>query len=541
MERRPADGMVEIDEPAPSRRETPPGDRRRLVVALALAIVVIGGVQLLPTGEPGAPGTERALPDPGHAGLQTRRLTASLTEGNIEWTAVAGLAGFDTLAGPVRFGDMFLAIGNPTGVGTHASAVVSNSGEWWREIGTLPGIGGEVEVVDLQVYGDTLVALGTYSPTIPATDLAPRLRYPAVWKSNDGGQWASTALPESSWLPERLVVSPHMVFAIGRWTTERRLASIYERLPPSLRDAIDRGDLMMQDGSDAVEVIAPPWIRVASYPLPPDPGDNEQQGTAARSAQLISWQQVPSPFDGPSSVTFLPGPAHDLLAIQDRSIMGTIDGVTWENREVDAQLLLNSSSFVPAGDRLIGSSGGSLIIRRGPQRTMIDISSLLPPGSSVHSGGSSELLAMTTSTWVPYQDVGGFPGQPPAGTAPFQVQLINNQLVIADGGSEVASWPLVGPIPGSYDAADESVTIIDSGGNAYRLLLSDLRSLAPGLPAIDDHPSTLLVSGSGQRWVAGEVPLAGQARVAGVMGSAVLVQVKEAGSVSYLLAVPAGL
>jgi hypothetical protein len=113
-----------------------------------------------------------------------------------QWVEVGGLDRFETVTEPVATDSGFLAVGNPSGISGAASVVVSNDGSQWNRWGTIHGVGGEVEISEVERSSDQYRAFGTYTQEMPRNEYAIHYRTPAVWTSDAAIAWEMQTLPD---------------------------------------------------------------------------------------------------------------------------------------------------------------------------------------------------------------------------------------------------------------------------------------------------------------------------------------------------------
>ncbi|HUO45922.1 MAG TPA: hypothetical protein VM470_03710, partial [Acidimicrobiia bacterium] len=116
-------------------------------------------------------------------------------------------------------------------------------------IGTIHGVGGEVNVVDIDRFQGQFLALGTYTEKMPISEAEPRLQLPAVWHSDDGIGWEMTRLHtshEDTFDPWHLFAGDELAL-VGGWTPSNlSLIETYRSLPEELRREVGTGHLRIK-------------------------------------------------------------------------------------------------------------------------------------------------------------------------------------------------------------------------------------------------------------------------------------------------------
>ncbi|HUO46761.1 MAG TPA: hypothetical protein VM470_08010, partial [Acidimicrobiia bacterium] len=123
-----------------------------------------------------------ALPEPAPVttSLPSAIVSASETQAEWTWVEVDGLERFESITAPIETDRGYVIVGNPIGLSRGASVVISDDGVRWNRIGTIHGVGGEVNVVDIDRFQGQFLALGTYTEKMPISEAEPRLQLPAV-------------------------------------------------------------------------------------------------------------------------------------------------------------------------------------------------------------------------------------------------------------------------------------------------------------------------------------------------------------------------
>ncbi|HUO45762.1 MAG TPA: hypothetical protein VM470_02900, partial [Acidimicrobiia bacterium] len=206
----------EVGKPPSSR--TPWSVAGAVIVGLAVA-VSLGQGEEQAEPEP-VPTAELPLPAPATTVTTTSTgpLAAFELSGSFDWLEVRGLNSFESITAPVPYGEGHIVVGNPPGIGASAAVMFSQDGSRWERLGTVRGTGGEVEIIDLEVFQGQLLALGTITETMPRGEAEPRHRLGAVWTSKDGITWEMTRLgetPDRLFTPQTLVAGKAAVMVTG--------------------------------------------------------------------------------------------------------------------------------------------------------------------------------------------------------------------------------------------------------------------------------------------------------------------------------------
>ncbi len=184
---------VESLHPPPTQTKPPPSGGAALAGVL-LSIVV--GLQLIPD----PPNVEIATvsnPIPEDTAVEGVEVIAPF-----QWVEVGGLDRFETVTEPVTTDSGFLAVGNPSGISRAASVVVSKDGSQWNRWGTIHGVGGDVQISEVERSRDQYLAFGSYTEEMPKNEWAIPERIPAVWISDHAIGWDM-----QGFLPDRAVDS----------------------------------------------------------------------------------------------------------------------------------------------------------------------------------------------------------------------------------------------------------------------------------------------------------------------------------------------
>ena len=261
---------LELTEPSSQPRTI---ETRGIALAgVCLAIVV--GLQLIPSADPPS-FDEIVVPEPTDPSVGP-----VIVSSQSRWVQVGGLDRFETVTEPVTTDSGYLAVGNPPGVSGAASVVVSSDGSQWNRWGTIHGVGGEVEITDVERSSDQYRAFGSYTEAMPKTEYAIHERIPTVWTSDDAIGWEMQAL-----LPDYLRSARAMPFG--------DLASF--RLEGSV-------DYLGQAG-DAVAVLVTATTSTVSVREPGMRGDpfatrvNETTHRLLISKDQMQWAEEVVPFE----------------------------------------------------------------------------------------------------------------------------------------------------------------------------------------------------------------------------------------------------
>lgn len=198
-----------------------------------------------------------------------------------QWVQVEGLDRFETVTKPVTTDSGYLAVGNPPGISGAASVVVSNDGGKWNRWGTIHGMGGEVEISQVERSSDQYLAFGSYTEIMPKTEYAIHERIPAVWTSDDAIGWEMQAF-----LPDREVGSAEATLLVD-------LASL------RLEGSVD----YLGKAGDAVAVLLTATTSTVSVREPGMRGDsfatrvNETTHSLLITKDLVQWTREVVPFD----------------------------------------------------------------------------------------------------------------------------------------------------------------------------------------------------------------------------------------------------
>jgi hypothetical protein len=507
--------------PAPSRRP-----RWGAAIALVGLAALVGALQFVPQAGDRDEGGTVTLPEPDRARTALPpHSTAQLVPGSVRWAEVQGLDRFESVAGPVEAFGGRLLVGNPAGVNAAASAMVSTDGTFWSQLGTLHGIGGEIQIVDLAWRGDTLLALGTFTETMPPSDLVPRRRFSAVWSSADGRRWDMTQLPDSGsgWAALRLLVLGDMAMVGGWRQAESRSLAYYQVLAPEYQEGIASGELELHDYGNTMHVLVSPGISVHSARWPTSGLSDLGAGyVAVRSPRPGFWEQV----DLPAGIHQLgPGPDDTILALAGTAnVFRTTDGVDWERfndlRVGDAWQLEQ------ADETVLALTGPSMTVWTAGGSGTVDLSPVLTGNVGWTSDISSTgmvLLAQNTPAIAPPAANAAVP------VGEYFLSFSNGRLTVTDELQRVvAAWFLFEgnvPIQGDYDASNGSVIMkAPEDGTLFTFPIDALQRLGRWYPEALPR-STMYLSTTGERWIASEVPLDGYAELVGPAGRDWLVKV----------------
>ena len=261
---------LEFHEPSfhPRKNKT----RGVAIAGVCLAIVV--GLQLIPSSDPPAL-DEFVVPEPTDPAVQP-----VVVSSQFQWVQVGGLDRFETVTKPVTTDSGYLAVGNPAGISGAGSVVVSSDGSQWNRWGTIHGVGGEVEISEVERSSDQYRAFGSYTEAMPKTEYAIHERIPVVWTSDDAIGWEMQAL-----LPDYLRSARAMPF--------EDLVSF--RLAESV-------DYLGQAG-DAVAVLVTATTTTVSIREPGMRGDpfatrvNETTHRLLISKDQMQWAEEVVPFE----------------------------------------------------------------------------------------------------------------------------------------------------------------------------------------------------------------------------------------------------
>ncbi len=506
----------------------------------ALAIALVMGAQLLGGDTSVTEATLAvALPDPAPVttdAVPEAPLVATVLAGHFEWVEGEGLENFEAVAAPVEYGKGFLTVGNPAGVRASATVMASEDGRRWERIGTIEGVGGEVQIADIDVFQGRLLAVGTYTDTMPVSDAEPRRRYGAVWSSNDGAEWVMREIdsPSLPFAPAQLVAGREAAVISGTSDWGSALVAVYESLPEEIRAEVATGTLQLWPALAETLVAAGP-IEVFEAE-PPQPFDSTQR--LFRSDDGVRWEEVDQPRSSHGFYSLFAGPDGELIATSEMLITHmSVDGVEW-SAAVEFPLV---GQVVPGPGRSLISFTGDLPSLRiwadGELRT-IRLERQLVDGL-VSLSANSEFIALLTNVW-PETDFEA----PPVKVGEFSLAYDYTSLTVLDAhGHEVGQWVTDGGLaPGTFDPERRAVVLTDKETEVVLPLAAlagfwNQESVAP--------EAKLAVSAEGTVWRSAPVPMAGDISLIGPVGDRFLLQSKTHPVANlgpavdrYLLAVP---
>jgi hypothetical protein len=265
---------VEVLDIEPHEPLSPPKRNKTRGLALAgVGLLIVVGLQLIP--DPPTIETT-AVPDP--VSVDTAIEVEIIAP--FHWVEVKGLDRFESVTMPVTTDSGYMAVGKPPGISGAASVVVSNDGNQWNRWGTIHGVGGEVEISELERSSDEYRAFGTYTEIMPKTEYAIHDRIPAVWTSDDAISWEMQAL-----LPGYL--------------NSLRAAPVVDLPSLRLEGSVD----YLGQAGDAVAVLLTATTSTVSVREPGMRGDpfatrmNETTQSLLISRDQIQWASEVVPFD----------------------------------------------------------------------------------------------------------------------------------------------------------------------------------------------------------------------------------------------------
>jgi hypothetical protein len=518
----------------------PPRSSIWLIPAVGAALLL--ALLLYPGGGGEAAGPSRqALPEPAPATTAgpvspagPREVEAAEIASEFLWIEVEGLDRFATVTAPVAAEKRFLTVGNPPGVSRSASVLVSDNRNEWNQIGTIHGVGGEVEILDLIWFGGRHLALGTYTEVMPLSDAEPRDPLPAVWWSDDRITWEMSPLPTGVgeiFTPSSLAGGEAVAMVAG-WTDRGRWVEVYKDLPEPFRQAVGDGRLQLWHLESETVVVAGGLISVYRDPGPEAVDEVMPAQRMYRSGDGVDWLQVPLPPGLQCYCLAEAGPDGGVVVTDWTSVFSSDDGFAW--RRIEG---LHPGWMAAGEGRLVTfdqpvmevwSEGGILQIRPGSLAD--DIAGLAVNDSSI---------ALIQNQWPDGEPLDVEIQPKPVGDYLLAFDR-GNVTVIDQAGQEVARWARGDLVPGRYDPEQEAVLVESAAGEEIVFPLDQLASPWAPVPAIPT--GRLAVSYNGEVWHTQDLPAPGAAAIIGPVGNGYLVRAGEnwdgSGDLTYYLAVP---
>lgn len=512
---------ISVTPTAPSADTAPPAPSWRswLPIGLVLALLVVGA-QLIGTDSDSAPNVAptAALPDPAPVTTSAPSevaLQATELPGEFTWTEVEGLDRFESVTPPTSFDDRYVTIGNPSGVSGSASVMVSNDGTQWNRIGTIHGIGGEIQIVDLDVFLDRLIAVGTYTDGMPVSDAEPRYQAPAAWYSTDGIDWERVDLSDEvrAFVPHDLVVGSEAALVTGGADWMAGLVPVYESLPAEIRAEVASGRLQMVDPDGRQTFITAGPIRLMEVGRS-EPVDYIQR--VFRTGDGVAWEEVPPP-SGFGHYSLTADGQGQLVAYADNLTTHTSrDGLDWS-----PSLKLPLAGWVTRGP------GGTLVsitfdvpylrIWNGQDLHAVRLNRGLRDRIRGVSSTSESITILQFDVPVVFEE----PRQVTAGE--YNLTFFEGALMVADEtGTEVGRWRSRGYslVDGEFDPETGMVVLMSDDGQV--LLPPDPLPQLWGWQNVTPQ-AEISFSSDGVTWRTADVPSPGDASLVGPIGSQMLV------------------
>ena len=495
----------------------------RFLAAAGCVAAVVVGMALLPGDRQGEISqadysTADILPEPVAATHPPGPRLGVLTNESFALELVTGLGEYETLVGPVRFGDRYWLVGAPEFPAQKATLLSSADGSEWIPVSEINAAPGQVLRVDqiASANGKLLVVGAEGSPT-------PKSYWPlfpgalTVWTSGDGSAWtAETLTPESTengYGAEQLIASGSTVLLTG-WKYPILDAALFELIPPDLDRALAQGELSLRVRS-GLEVVATPGIVV--WRQPSDAGSSLRELNWGHTSFLYRfdgtvWQAIESeeieslePFFGADLRHIAALPEGGFLIPGVRTGALTSDsGIEWRPEPTFpmSNFYLNWDEHLAAPYSLISYwiSDNDGFTRVDFPREMIEAE-----GGLALTGSPAGLVANSMASWPPEQQEirsGGY-------TVTYDR---NQELPFTLSGPEL-SQPISfsGLTDHRYDSSSKIVTLV-ADQQEFEFPLAALQRF-------HERPRTgndLYVAADGIRWSRPNiVPLFGELRVMG--------------------------
>jgi len=461
--------VIDLDPagPVPQIHRTPAASRRGWPLWVMIAVMVGGGLALLPgqTIEPSSTTAAQALPEPEIATTSTSLAAASqavMSEKTFSLVPASGLEGFIQFAGPIEFDGKYWIAGNVSYPAAEVSILSSVDGARWdRQATVSAGDGNWLTIDDLGSFGGVLMAVGATGPLIAPAYAPVTPASLVLWKSTDGLRWSSLPIAEEErvlFTGLQLTISDEEVLITGQRTNAFD-SSVLAQLPPELVPSLERGDFSWWYDYSNIRIVAPPGIELFQMPMPQAPVISSDSTVLFRSDNLIIWEQLPITFSSWNIATTFDGGF--VSNAHDGYVMYSTDGRSWERTDRFPPLFYQSW-----GDRLVGLdysvSSPSLFVSHGDQTATIELPTeivndqyglSITPGAS---GLATILGSYENSSAEPITRVDG-----------YLLAMDNGVLRIEEpsGETSYANFDSNGLIEGSYLADTDSIRFESTDGS----------------------------------------------------------------------------
>ncbi|HUO46760.1 MAG TPA: hypothetical protein VM470_08005 [Acidimicrobiia bacterium] len=516
------------------------------VVMVGLAVAAFLGQSQEPA-EPEPRATDAlplAVPATTVVTTATGPLMAFELTGSFNWIEVLGLEPFESITAPIPFAEGHIVIGNPSGISASAAVMFSEDGSDWEHLGTVTGIGGEVEIIDLEVLQGRLLALGTFTETMPLGESQPRRRHGSVWTSSDGTIWEMVPLAgsrERVVTPGSLVVGEAGVLVNGWSDSDYGEPERFEALPTVYQEEIARGSMYLtQNDADDIVVVAPGNIEVFRAAGLPTPQNDGWSPEFYLSADGHSWEQVTGPALAGGGESFVTGPNGEFIAArQGAPASVSHDGISWE--VVPEMYLAGWTARGPSGLTVAMSWEGSALYtwsHGGSKTIRLNQLALVPHRLREIAAGPTNMAILRhesegvssepDSHWV---EAGDYEITAEYGATPYLIARNPN------GGTEIGRWQLWNGLNGVFDPETRTVTLDAEDGTRVELPLDSLREMLEGEVHYSESEFDLLISIDGITWVSDRLPGVGVSSLVGAIDGGFLVRtISSSGKTEYMLA-----
>ena len=450
--------------PGPKHRVTQETPGRGWLLWLMLAVMIGGGLALLPGEaiEPPTTAPTPVLPTPDLATTSTtlaRTSVAVMSDDTFSLVPVRGLDGFLHLVGPVEFGGRYWIAGNEAYPSSEVKILSSIDGEVWEVEASVPAsTGGWLRIDDLDTFEGVLMAVGTagevagpsYAPQTPAS--------PVIWKSSDGRRWSSHTISKAT------LDSPSLQLTAGagdvlitEYPGPSFDSTVLDEIPSELLPGLERGDFSLWADAYDFRVVAPPGvelfhIRANQYLRASGPP------RLFRSENLIIWEEIAVEFS-----------IWNLTASPDGGFLSHNDGMRYSR---DGRSWERTDRFPPldyqgwGGDRLLGIYQSGFPHRLSVLGTGAHVTIELPTEIT----GNEQGLSITAGTSGLASILGSYDQdhvEPITRVDGHLLSLQGGVLRIEEptGETAYANFDSNGLIPGSYVPETDSIRIetIDQG------------------------------------------------------------------------------